>query len=62
MLPDVPLERFDQVGNVAGTGARMALVSQVERQRAALLARQVEYVELTVHPSFQQRFTKALSL
>ncbi|HIE38131.1 MAG TPA: DUF4445 domain-containing protein [Anaerolineales bacterium] len=62
MLPAIPLERFEQVGNVAGTGARMALVSQAERERAARIARRVEYVELTVHPNFQERFTQALRL
>jgi uncharacterized 2Fe-2S/4Fe-4S cluster protein (DUF4445 family) len=62
MLPAIPLERFDQVGNIAGTGARMALISRAERERAAHIARQVEYVELTIHPDFQARFTQALAL
>jgi uncharacterized 2Fe-2S/4Fe-4S cluster protein (DUF4445 family) len=62
MLPALPRERFQQVGNVAGTGARMALVSRAERVRAIRIARSIEYVELTVHPDFQQRFTRALSL
>jgi len=62
MLPAVALERFDQVGNVAGTGARMALVSCTERKRAARIARKVEYIELTAHPNFQERFTQELSL
>jgi uncharacterized 2Fe-2S/4Fe-4S cluster protein (DUF4445 family) len=62
MLPAIPLERFEQVGNVAGTGARMALISQAERERAACIARQVEYVELTTHPHFQERFAQALRL
>jgi len=62
MLPDIPQDRFDQVGNVAGTGARMALVSRAERERAACIARRVEYIEMTVHPDFQSRFTRALNL
>ncbi len=62
LLPRLPLDRFEQVGNVAGTGARMALLSRAERERAARLARQVRYVELTVHPSFRERFTQALQL
>jgi uncharacterized 2Fe-2S/4Fe-4S cluster protein (DUF4445 family) len=62
MLPRISLGRFEQVGNVAGTGARMALVSCKERERAAHIARQVKYIELTIHPDFQQRFTQALSL
>jgi len=62
MLPAIPLERFEQVGNAAGTGARMALVSRAERERAARIARRVEYVELTRHPAFRERFVRALSL
>ncbi len=62
MLPAVTLERIEQVGNVAGTGARIALVSRAERERAARLARRVEYVELTVQPVFRERFTQALGL
>ena len=62
LLPPLPLDRFEQVGNVAGTGARMALLSRAERERAARLARRVHYVELTVHPSFRERFAQALQL
>lgn len=62
MLPRVPLEHVEQVGNVAGTGARMALISLSERARAARIAQQVTYLELTVHPKFQERFTQALGL
>jgi uncharacterized 2Fe-2S/4Fe-4S cluster protein (DUF4445 family) len=62
LLPRLPLDRFEQVGNVAGTGARMALLSRAERERAARLARRVRYVELTVHPSFRERFAQALRL
>lgn len=62
LLPHLPLDRFEQVGNVTGTGARMALLSRPERDRAARIARRVRYVELTVHPSFRKRFTHALQL
>lgn len=62
LLPCLPLDRFEQVGNVAGTGARMALLSRAERERAARLAHRVRYVELTVHPSFRERFAQALQL
>ncbi len=62
LLPSLPLDRFEQVGNVAGTGARMALLSRAERERAACLARRIRYVELTVHPSFRERFAQALWL
>ncbi|MCS7178356.1 MAG: ASKHA domain-containing protein [Anaerolineae bacterium] len=62
MLPRLPLDRFEQVGNVAGTGARMALLSRTERERATHLARRVRYIELTIHPSFRGRFAQAMFL
>jgi uncharacterized 2Fe-2S/4Fe-4S cluster protein (DUF4445 family) len=62
MFPPLPLERFHQVGNAAGAGARQMLVSAARRAAAAALARKVTYVELTVHPEFTRRFLRALYL
>jgi len=60
LLPGLPLERFQQVGNAAGTGARMALVSLVERRLAEKIARRVKYLELTANPEFSGTFARAL--
>ena len=60
MFPPLPLERFKQVGNAAGAGARQMLVSATRRAFAAQRARQVTYVELTVHPEFTRKYMKAL--
>lgn len=49
MLPDIPLIRYQQVGNAAGVGARLALVSMAERKRAEKIARGVKYLELAAH-------------
>lgn len=62
MFPPLPVERFRQVGNAAGTGARRALLSREEREEAALIARKVEYVELTGNPFFSQAFSKRMVL
>ncbi|MGI9952282.1 ASKHA domain-containing protein [Moorellaceae bacterium AZ2] len=62
MFPALPLEVFRQVGNAAGTGARMALLSLTERRRAEEIARNVGYVELMVQPSFQETFLSSLAL
>lgn len=60
LFPRLDRGRFSQVGNAAGTGARMALLSQVVRRQAAQLARRVRYVELTAEPGFTARFARAL--
>ncbi len=56
MLPRVPLERFTQVGNAAGVGAKMALVSDSARLNGITLAREARYLELATAPGFMKRF------
>jgi len=60
MFPPLPLDRFKQVGNAAGAGARQMLISAGRRSVAAGLARQVAYVELTVHPEFTRKYLHAM--
>ena len=62
MFPPLPRERFAQVGNAAGIGAKLALVSRSCRERTADIARRVEYVELTTHSQFVKLYTTALML
>lgn len=62
MFPPLPERRFHQVGNAAGMGARMALVSTEQRALAARIARRAEYVELTNVPSFMEEFARAMVL
>jgi len=60
MLPDLPRERFHQVGNAAGMGAKRALLSRAERKRARQVAQEVEYIELTTDPRFSIQFAEAM--
>jgi len=62
MLPALPLERIRQVGNAAGVGARLALVSEPHRQRAVAIARHLRYLELMVQPDFGRQFGRAMFL
>jgi len=62
MYPDVHLERVEFVGNTAGSGARMTLLSIDARRTAEDLAKRVEYVELGADPNFQSEFLKATYL
>ena len=62
MLPSLPLERFKQVGNAAGTGARLALVSQSQRLQAERIAQQAGYIELAAVPNFSRKFAEATYL
>jgi uncharacterized 2Fe-2S/4Fe-4S cluster protein (DUF4445 family) len=62
MFPPLPAERFEQVGNAAGVGARMALLSAEMRDLAREVAARAEYVELTNDPRFTLEFTEAMML
>jgi uncharacterized 2Fe-2S/4Fe-4S cluster protein (DUF4445 family) len=62
MLPDLPLQRFRQVGNAAGAGARLALLSRQRRAEAQDIARRVRYIELATVPNFQRIFAESMYL
>ena len=62
MLPPVGLERIRQVGNAAGTGARLALISMEQRTLAAETARRVGYIELSALRDFSRLFSQAIYL
>jgi uncharacterized 2Fe-2S/4Fe-4S cluster protein (DUF4445 family) len=62
MLPPLPLDHFQQVGNAAGMGAKLALISRSKRAEAQEIAHRVGYVELATEPRFTQVFAQAMSL
>jgi len=61
LFPDLPRDRFQQVGNAAGSGARRLLVSSRERQVADEIVKQVEYIELAGHLAFTSVYMNALA-
>lgn len=62
MLPEFNLLNVEQVGNAAGTGARMALLSKEVRREAQYIGDKVEYIELATHPDYNQAYLDALML
>ena len=48
------------MGNAAGTGARLALISGVQRRQAQALAQRVRYIELACTPRFTRYFAEAM--
>jgi uncharacterized 2Fe-2S/4Fe-4S cluster protein (DUF4445 family) len=60
MLPKIPLECVRAVGNAAGAGARMMLISKEARTNAEALAGRIEYLELTVYPDFPMFFAQGI--
>ncbi|MEN6482055.1 MAG: ASKHA domain-containing protein [Anaerolineaceae bacterium] len=62
LLPKLPLNRYRQVGNAAGEGARQMLVSKAMRARAVELTRRIDYIELTIYPSFSRIYARSMRL
>jgi uncharacterized 2Fe-2S/4Fe-4S cluster protein (DUF4445 family) len=62
LVPDAPIDRVVAVGNAAGTGALIALLSGEARREIERVARTVEKVETAVEPRFQEHFVEAMAL
>ncbi|MEM3004640.1 MAG: ASKHA domain-containing protein, partial [Candidatus Bathyarchaeia archaeon] len=62
MFPEIPLDRIRFVGNTAGSGARMALLSQRTRGQVDRILEKIRYVELGADPDFQREFVEAIDL
>jgi uncharacterized 2Fe-2S/4Fe-4S cluster protein (DUF4445 family) len=60
LVPKLPVLRVVSAGNVAGEGAKMALLSVRERAAALALLEEVRYVELSDHADFNDRFVAQL--
>jgi uncharacterized 2Fe-2S/4Fe-4S cluster protein (DUF4445 family) len=61
LVPQLPLLRIVSAGNVAGEGAKMALLSLRERAGADTLLEEVEYVELSDRADFNDKFVEQLA-
>ncbi len=62
LFPDCSLDKIESVGNAAGDGARAALLNREKRAEANWVARNVEYIELTVEKDFQEHFMESMQI
>jgi uncharacterized 2Fe-2S/4Fe-4S cluster protein (DUF4445 family) len=60
LVPAVPLARIRAVGNAAGEGAKIALLSYREREAAEVMPSRVEYIELSGREDFNDIFMSVL--
>jgi uncharacterized 2Fe-2S/4Fe-4S cluster protein (DUF4445 family) len=60
LVPNLPLARIVSAGNVAGEGAKIAALSVTERAAANAVPDEVEYVELSGRPDFNDLFIDQL--
>ena len=61
LIPNLPLKKIESVGNAAGTGAEIALLSERMREKCQKIAKKVKYIELSSQSDFQEEFIKAMS-
>jgi uncharacterized 2Fe-2S/4Fe-4S cluster protein (DUF4445 family) len=61
LVPKMAVTRIVAAGNVAGEGAKMALLSHAERSEARSIVREVRYVELSGREDFNDRFIDQLA-
>jgi uncharacterized 2Fe-2S/4Fe-4S cluster protein (DUF4445 family) len=61
LVPKLALARIVAAGNVAGEGAKMALLSLQERHAAEAILDEVRYIELSDRPDFNDRFVEQLA-
>jgi len=62
MYPELPLDKVEFVGNIAGTGARLCLISKEEREYAEKIATTAKYHELAADKDFHKEYIDALYL
>ena len=62
LLPDMPWDRFQFLGNTSVLGAYMALLSREARAQIKAIAEKMTYLELSADNQFYDAFTSALFL
>jgi uncharacterized 2Fe-2S/4Fe-4S cluster protein (DUF4445 family) len=62
MLPDLPVEKFQFLGNTSIMGAYYALLCDRLRHEAEEIAKRMTYIELSVSRSFMDEYLSALFL
>ena len=61
LVPKISVMRILSAGNVAGEGAKMVLLSAPERNGAAALLDEIDYVELSDRADFNDKFVDRLA-
>jgi len=60
MFPGISLNKIRQVGNAAGVGAKMILISKKQRADTEKIARRIKYLELALFPGFNDHFINSM--
>ncbi len=62
MLPELPAARYEQIGDAAGLGVRLACLSHAFRSRAVQIARQAQHIDMAPGSAFHGLFARHINL
>jgi len=60
MIPDIPDKKIYQIGNAAGVGAQHCLLNKDFREKAEILLKKIQYIEIAVKEDFQKEYAEAM--
>jgi len=60
LIPYLPLEKIESVGNAAGRGAEITLLSEKTREICEKISKDIKYIELSSRADFQEEFVEAM--
>ncbi|KYC51552.1 MAG: Na(+)-translocating NADH-quinone reductase subunit F [Candidatus Methanofastidiosum methylothiophilum] len=60
LIPDIPLEKIKSVGNAAGEGAKISLLSRKMRCEEDIIIKKIDYIELASEKNFNAEFINSL--
>ena len=60
LIPKELESKIKMVGNAAGSGSKLSLLSKNEYKRAVRIGEFVEFVELATYPNFSSIFSKSM--
>jgi len=61
MIPKCLKEKIIQIGNGAGTGAKIYLLNKKAKNRALAIKEKVKYIELSVNEQFQTEYINSMN-
>ncbi|NLZ51796.1 MAG: DUF4445 domain-containing protein [Thermoanaerobacteraceae bacterium] len=62
LLPDIPHDKFEFIGNSSLTGAYACLISDEAREKVKEIADSMTYIELSADPAYMEEFISACFL
>jgi uncharacterized 2Fe-2S/4Fe-4S cluster protein (DUF4445 family) len=62
LLPDIPLDKFQYLGNASLLGSGLCLLSEEFREVQSVLTKRMTYIDLSTFPGYMEQYTAALFL